>query len=74
MTEDQNTAYIISMAMMFFAKVSGMNTENAYSMCINGVPRYREDAFEAVANESGCHHNAVIDTFKDTRIVDRGES
>jgi hypothetical protein len=60
MDQAARVAYINAMVVCALAKIEGMKAENAHRLSNGSGISYGEEAFEAVPNEFGIHHNAVI--------------
>ena len=65
MTPEQKAAYIQAQSVMLLGELMGMHAENQWRMSNGDAIAYREDAFQSVINASPCHHNAVIELFRD---------
>lgn len=63
MTEEQNAAYVFSQATCALIEAMGMIAENAYRASNGEATAYRDEAFNALINKYGIHHNAVVTTF-----------
>lgn len=63
MTDEQKAAYVIAQAMCAGAEVAGMQAENHWRLSRGEALAYREDAFAAIADKYGIHHNAVLSLF-----------
>lgn len=63
MTDEQNTAYVLSQVALFNARIAGMVAENQMRAVRGEGPAYVKEHFDRAANESGIHHNAVIGLF-----------
>jgi hypothetical protein len=53
-------AYINAQVACALARIEGMKAENVHYLQNNGRVKYGEDAFNAVPDEFGISHNAVI--------------
>jgi hypothetical protein len=63
MTEEQNAAYVFSQSACALIEAMGMVAENAHrQQCGNSIA-YGEEAFNALINKYGIHHNAVVTAF-----------
>ena len=63
MTEEQKAAYIIAQATCASAEIAGMQAANQHRLSLGHSIAYDEDAFAAIANKYGIHHNAGISFF-----------
>jgi len=63
MTPEQSAAYINAMAAGLNATVAGMKAENTIRRRRGEALAYNEADFRKAIEESGCYHNAVMDTF-----------
>jgi len=64
MTDEQKAAYVIAMAACVSARIAGMQAENQQRQLQGYSPAYTAEAFEAVLDEHGVHHNAVLTLFR----------
>jgi cytochrome c-type biogenesis protein CcmH len=64
MTQEQKAAYVIAMAACAMAEIAGMQAENQNRAHRGESVAYTEDAFRAVIESNGIHHNAVIGMFR----------
>ena len=65
MTPEERAAYVMAMVACAMAEIAGMQAENQYRKHRGEVVAYREDAFAAVADKYGIHHNAVLGVFRE---------
>ena len=63
MTQEQQAAYVVAMAACVNAEVAAMQAENQQRAHRGESLAYTEDAFAAVADKHGIHHNAVLGLF-----------
>ena len=63
MTDEQKAAYVMAMAACAMAEVAGMQAENAHRANGGLGVLYGEDAFGAVLDKYGIHHNTVLSLF-----------
>ena len=63
MTEEQKAAYIIAMSTCAMIKAMGYQAENEQRKHLGQAMAYTEDAFGALIEEWGIHHNAVHEKF-----------
>ena len=63
MTEEQNAAYVFSQSACALIEAMGMVAENKQREGLGHSMAYTEEAFDALINKYGIHHNAVITTF-----------
>lgn len=64
MTPEQKAAFIISQTAMFNAEIVGMVSENQKCKFEGKRPKYEEQHFINMVNNSGLTHNAVITFFE----------
>mgnify|MGYP001607021024 FL=1 len=63
MTPEQKAAYVIAMSACAMAEIAGMQAENQQRAHRGESIAYTKDAFAALADKHGIHHNAVIGLF-----------
>ena len=59
MTDDQNTAYVLSQIACAVIEAMGMQAENQQRAHRGEAMAYRENDFNALIEKYGIHHNAV---------------
>lgn len=64
MTPEQAAAYVFSQSVAALAEIEGMKAENAHQEACGNSVAYGEDAFLAIANRYGVHHNSVCEIFR----------
>lgn len=65
MTPEQSAAYVIAMSACAAGKVAGMVAQNDSDKLVVGrYPTFNASDFNAVAEEFGIHHNAVMSLFQ----------
>jgi len=64
-TPEQKAAFIIAQAAVLNATILGMEAENSMRAYRGEAPAYDETAFIHAVNASSCHHNAVLEFFRD---------
>lgn len=64
MTEDQQVAYVHAMSVAAQAEIEGMRADNQLREVQGYSPAYGHDAFLAVIEKYGIHHNAVLTVFQ----------
>jgi hypothetical protein len=60
MNEQERCTYINSMATCAMIRAMGMQAENRFCEAHDETPIYREKDFNALIEEYGIHHNAVL--------------
>lgn len=65
MTEEQNAAYVSSQSACALIEAMGMVAENTHRQQCGKIIVYGEEAFNALINKYGIHHNAIVTTFGD---------
>jgi hypothetical protein len=63
-TPEEKSAYIISQAACAIIEAMGMMAENAHKLNVSDYVPYGEEAFIALADKYGIHHNAVIEYLR----------
>ena len=64
MTEEQKAAYVIAMSACAMIKALGMVADNYHRIGRGETIAYDSKAFDALIEEWGIHHNAVIERFQ----------
>lgn len=64
MTDEQKVAYLNAQVVCAQIEVAGMQAENQHRMNVGQSIAYGEEAFSALANKYGIHHNAVLGLFQ----------
>lgn len=65
MNRAETVAYVQAQSACALAEIEAMKAENSYrASCGNNIA-YGEDAFLAVIEKYGIHHNAVMKLFQD---------
>lgn len=67
MTDEQKAAYAYSMAICALAEMESMKVSNARAVRNGRDEAYGEEAFAALPNKHGIHHNALIELFHNYR-------
>jgi hypothetical protein len=60
MDETQRAAFLIAQAVCAMAEIAAMQAENQHRIAIGRTDLYGEDAFNAVPDRYGIHHNAAL--------------
>jgi hypothetical protein len=63
MTEEQKAAYVIAMSACAMIKALGMMADNQQREHRGESMAYTNEQFDALIEEHGIHHNAVIERF-----------
>lgn len=63
MTRNQAAAYINAQAAVLMGTIAGMQADNDIAKLHNSQPPFNSTDFEIAINQSGCGHNAVMNTF-----------
>ena len=64
MTPEQQSAYIISMAVCAMIDALGMQAENQLQIANSSPPSFNAYHFKGLIEHHGIHHNAVIAFFQ----------
>lgn len=70
MTKAQTAAYIIAQSACAQAEILGMQAENEQHKVLGHSMAYDYDAFVAVIEKYGIHHNACITAFNEWATED----
>ena len=63
MTSEEKVAYIVAQTTCAMIEAMGMVAENQYRVQCGGNILYGDEAFDALSDKYGIHHNAVIGFF-----------
>ncbi len=63
MTPEQLASFVFANSVAAFAEIQGMVAENTFREQKGQTIAYDEEAFLAVIEKYGIHHNAVMTTF-----------
>lgn len=63
MTDEQKAAYVNAQAACAMAEIAGMQALNQYRLARGEAIAYSDEAFDAIPNKYGIHHNAVLTLF-----------
>ena len=64
MNEDQDAAYIVSQSVCALIEAMGMTAENNQRIHRGQSMAYTEEAFTALIERYGIHHNSVIGFYR----------
>ena len=64
MTPEQRAAYVYAQSVCALAEVEGMKAENMQRDALGQSMAYAEEAFIAVIEKYGIHHNSVLTLFE----------
>jgi hypothetical protein len=64
MTDEQKVAYVNAMVACAQIEMAGMQAENQHRMNVGNAVAYGEEAFTAIIEKYGIHHNAVLTVFQ----------
>ncbi len=62
----KQVAYVMAQTAVAYARIEGMKAANLEREHHGFALAYNEEAFEQVIEELGLHHNAVLDTLKES--------
>lgn len=61
----KNAIYVFGMAVNCMVRALGMHAENMQREALGQSMAYGEDAFVALTEECGIHHNGILTTFEE---------
>lgn len=64
MREEHKPAYVHAMAIAAMIEAMGMQAENQHRLNCGNAVAYGDEAFNALIEKYGIHHNALITTFQ----------